>query len=122
MKRILCLEDSEDVQRSIARKVIAPVYPAYDLDEAITLYVLGGLDDCSAIITDINLDRSNSRSEEGLYFVKMVRQTNKDLPIYVYSDKKLTRKALAAGATAFFEKRVQFRDLVDRVNALVEEK
>lgn len=106
MKRILVLDDHERwhklAERDMAHIADCSIDHAYSLNQAMDLLKTGIY---SLIVSDINLNRDISGSQEGLYFIKYIRKSGSKTPIIcVSSGKCLESIILQAGADKFIAK------------------
>lgn len=83
---VVLLEDDEGVRddrKSLLESTGLRVVDVGDYDSAFECYsILPAVD---LIVADLNLDPGDPRNRDGLKFAKLVRQTNKNLPMVAYS-------------------------------------
>ncbi|HII14784.1 MAG TPA: response regulator [Nanoarchaeota archaeon] len=117
MKKILVLDDHEKwhilAERDIAYIADCSIDHAYSLNQAMDLLKTGSY---SLIVSDINLNMGSSGSQEGLYFIKYIRESGSKTPIIcVSSGKCLESIVLQAGADKFVAKSEFYPEFIKAV-------
>jgi DNA-binding NtrC family response regulator len=114
MYRVLVVDDTRTTV-SYLNQVLGKwgydVMPAYDGEEALSLFKAGSFD---LILTDIRMGAMN-----GVDLLHQVRQQNADIPVIMisgYQDIGAAAEALKAGAFDYIEKPFQIHDLVATMN------
>ncbi|MFA5888549.1 MAG: response regulator [Candidatus Nanoarchaeia archaeon] len=117
MKRILVLDDHEKwhklAERDISYIADCSIDHAYTLNQAMDLLKINSY---SLIVSDINLDSEIPGSQEGIYFIKHIRQSNSKIPVIcVTSGKCLESIVLQAGADKFVAKSEFYPEFIKAV-------
>lgn len=117
MKRILVLDDHEKwhrlAERDIALITDCSIDHAYSLNQAMDLLKTGSY---SLIVSDINLNMDISGSQEGLDFIKYIRESGSKTPVIcVSSGKCLESIVLQAGADKFVAKSEFYPEFIKAV-------
>lgn len=110
-KNLLLLEDNDDFIEQISSLFnifIKKIFIAKDINNAEKIFNEKNID---IIVSDIHL-----KNENGLDFIKKIRESNKQIPIVVLSgskDESLLFSAMTLNLTGYFLKPIKFRTLVD---------
>lgn len=110
-KRLLLLEDSDEFIENIIslfNMFVKETLVAKDIRSAKRIYNENSID---IIVSDINL-----KQENGLDFIKSIREINGEIPVVVlsgYKDEEYLFKAMTLNLSGYLLKPVNFKSLVD---------
>jgi DNA-binding response OmpR family regulator len=110
-KNLLLLEDSDEFIENIVclfNMFVKKTFIAKDIDSATKILKENNI---NIIVSDIHL-----KNENGLDFIKKVRETDQQIPIVVlsgYKDENLLFRAMTLNLTGYLVKPVNFKSLVD---------
>lgn len=96
-------------ERNLAYFGFSDFLHAYTIKEGLTLYEAHKPE---LVLTDINLNPSDSKNLDGLVLCKEIRNRNKDTKIVVMSSMDAKEQAMSNGADYFIQK-PQFKDQIE---------
>lgn len=123
--KILVIDDDRDVLTALSillKKEVGEIITEKNPENILSLLKKTGFD---LVILDMNFNASVNTGNEGIYWLKRIKEQNKDLPVIMitaYGDIDLAIRSLKEGASDFIVKPWNNQKLVDTIVEVLNKK